>query len=304
MRPVNLIPGSQRKGDSAALRNGWLSYAVIAVLVLVLGGVVSVVLVGNKITDDKTQVADLQAREAAAQARATQYAPYVDFAQLTETRKTTVAGLAQSRFDWERVLNELAIVIPSNVWLTSLAGNVAGDSSSSASGASGASTLASGVTSPSLTISGCATDQRAVASFLSALRDIDGVTRVGLESTLRSDAVDSSTGGSTSSAPSAGSGAGGSCSGTRPLVSFDALATFDAVQVGTIGTDTSSLGTEPTSTTPTTSTTTSTTPTTTAPTDTTSTTSTSTTPAPTTTTPSATGAPVDASGAPATGGSN
>lgn len=290
MRPVNLIPGDQRRGDQAPLRTGQLSYALIAALVLILGGVAAIVLTGNRIAADKTKVAALQTQQAAAQQQASQLAPYVDFATLQQTRQATVTVLAQSRFDWERVLRELAIVIPGDVWLTSLGGSVDGGAAQGTS-SSTSSSLAGGVTGPSLTIAGCATSQRAVAGFLASLREIDGVTRVGLQSSLRSAGATSS-GGSSSAGGSSGSG---SCSGSRPLESFEALATFDAVQLPAAGTDATTVtATAPpaatTSTTPTapTTPTTSTTPTT------------ATTPA----APSPSSGSVQTSAPPAPGGSN
>jgi Tfp pilus assembly protein PilN len=269
MRPVNLIPTTERRGEHAPLRAGVLSYVVVGVLALVLGGVVAVVLTGNKIAESKAQVASLQTRQAAADARASQVAPYVDFAALQDARHSTVVSLAQSRFDWERVLRQLAIVIPSDVWLTSLSGGVGG--TSSASGSSSPSGLADSATGPTLTISGCATSQPAVASFLNSLRDIDGVTRVGLQSSVRSAPAGASSG---------GTGGGGACSGSRPLETFQALATFDAVPApaasdGSTAAPTAVGAAAPAATTPTTPATTSATPAAT----------TSTTPATTSTTP-------------------
>ncbi len=232
MRPVNLIPGNQQHGGQAPLRAGQLSYALIAGLVLVLGAVTALVLTGNKISDHKSEIATLQAREQVAEQRAAQLAPYTDFATLQKTRQATVADLAQSRFDWERVLRELAIVIPGDVWLTSLSGSVASDTSGT-SGGSTASSLSAGVTGPTLTIAGCATSQRAVAGFLASLRDIDGVTRVGLQSSVRSPAAGDA------GSSSGGGGGAGACSGSRPLESFEALAAFDAVQIPTLGADAS-----------------------------------------------------------------
>ncbi len=224
MRPVNLIPNAKRRGESAPLRTGYLSYAIVAVLLLALGGVVAMVLTGNKISDSQAQVASLEARQAAAQQRASDLAPYTDFANLEQARKSTVTQLAQSRFDWERVLREMAIVIPHNVWLTSLSGSVDSQDASgnTSSSTASSSSLTGGVTGPSLNISGCATSKTAVAAFLSSLRDIDGVTRVGLQSTTRSAPADATS----SAAPSGG---GGTCSGSRSLESFSALATFDSV---------------------------------------------------------------------------
>ena len=122
MRPVNLIPPEDRRGDRAPLRTGALPYAVVAALVLGLAAVSSVVLTGNTVSERESELASLEAREAQAQARVQALSPYAEFASLEQTRHDTVASLAQSRFDWERVLRELALVLPDDVWLIALTG--------------------------------------------------------------------------------------------------------------------------------------------------------------------------------------
>ena len=124
MRPVNLIPSDRRRGDSAPLRTGVTSYAVVGALALVLAGIVAVVLTNNQIADSKSERSDLEARQQVAQQQAAVLAPYGEFASLSEDRRATVTSLARSRFDWERVLNELARVIPSDVWLSHVTGTV------------------------------------------------------------------------------------------------------------------------------------------------------------------------------------
>ena len=219
MRPVNLIPADQRRGESAPLRTGALSYLVVGVLALAVAGVSEVVLTDNKISDREAQKSALVVREAAAQQQADALAPYVDFASLQQARRQTVSQLAESRFDWERVLRELAIVIPSDVWLSSLSGSAAtADSSTSTPSA-----LSGSATGPTLSIDGCATSQTAVAGFVASLKDIDGVTRVGLQSSV------SSGGGSSSSSSGTPSGSGSGCSARKSIDSFQIVAAFDAV---------------------------------------------------------------------------
>ncbi len=85
--------------------------------------------------------------------------------------------------------------------------------------------LRGSVQGPALELVGCAKGQEAVARFVSALNDIDGVTRVGVQSSQLGS--DQSSGGA---APSL-SGAGTSSSGcqTRDFVAqFEIVAAFDA----------------------------------------------------------------------------
>ncbi len=76
-------------------------------------------------------------------------------------------------------------MIPSDIWLTRLTGTVL--PSVSVEGATALSARQS-VAGPAIEIVGCASSQDAVAGFVSALEDIDGVTRVGVQSAEKADA--------------------------------------------------------------------------------------------------------------------
>ena len=60
MRPVNLIPPDERRGDEAPLRTGHLVYVLTAGLALLLLGIVAVTLTGKQISDREDQKASLQ----------------------------------------------------------------------------------------------------------------------------------------------------------------------------------------------------------------------------------------------------
>ena len=139
MRPVNLIPPDLRRGDSAPLRTGPLAYMLLGALVLALAGVMALVLTNNQIADRKAEVAQLQHEDAAAQAQARRLAAYTQFQAMSEQRVATVTSLANSRFDWERVMRELSLILPDDVWLVSLDASAGGDAGGESSGGSGLS---------------------------------------------------------------------------------------------------------------------------------------------------------------------
>jgi Tfp pilus assembly protein PilN len=226
VRPVNLIPQEDRRGGKAPLRTGALPYATVAILVLALGAVTLLVLTGNKIADRKAEVASLQSQVDATQARADQLSPYTNFADLQQARQETVASLATSRFDWERALHELALVLPDDVWLTSMTASAATDPSSSTSSST---TAVDGVTGPSLDINGCASGHEAVAKFLAALRDVDGVTRVTVLSSDRPGAESSSNSSTSSSSASSGQSSV-ECASRDFIATFEVVAAFDGAQ--------------------------------------------------------------------------
>jgi Tfp pilus assembly protein PilN len=225
MRPVNLIPPDERRGDAAPLRTGVLIYVLLAGMGLLLLGIVVVALTGKQISDRESQKASLQRDLTAATARANTVQAFTDFRTVQEQRAATVTSLAQSRFDWSRVLQELARVVPSDVHLSSLTASVSQSAGSSSSNSStGSSDAASSVAGPSLSIEGCAPSQDSVAGFVASLEDIDGVTRVGLES---STAGDQGSGGFSGEPGNAALSSGSSdCQGR---FQFTITAAFDAV---------------------------------------------------------------------------
>jgi Tfp pilus assembly protein PilN len=226
MRPVNLIPPEERR-DKAPIRTGPIAYLLVGALVLALGGMTMVVLTNNKISDKKAQLTQLKGQQAAAKAQADQFAPFSSFATVKDQRTATITSLANSRFDWPRVMRELARVIPRDVWLTNLTGKVSStvnvSSSGSSSSGGGGSIDTTSITGPSLQFTGCAASQDSVARFLAALRDIDGITRVGLSS---SDLPSSK---STSSSSGDSAGANTDCAVRDFIAQFEIVAAFDAV---------------------------------------------------------------------------
>ncbi len=237
MRPVNLIPPDQRRGDRAAMRTGAFSYVLIGGLVVALLGVALLALTGKQISDKKSEVAQLQQEEAATQAKAQSLAAFTQFRAAQESRSGTITSLAQSRFDWQRVLNEFARVIPSDVWLTKLAGTA--DPAVTVSNGPEIQTRDS-IPGPALELEGCASSQEAVAGLIANLQEIDGVTRVGLESSERPD--DTQAGATAAPTTSDSSSAGNTDCRTRDFITqFKIVAAFDAVPTPPTATSTPSV---------------------------------------------------------------
>jgi Tfp pilus assembly protein PilN len=223
MRPVNLIPPDERRGDSAPLRTGPLVYVLVGAMGLLLLGIVAVALTGKQVSDREAKKSDLQQELVQAQAQAASVAAFTNFAKLQEARVATVSKLAASRFDWQRVLHELSLVLPSDVTVTTLKGTVSPDvqldSSAGGGGASGTD-LRSEITGPALEIAGCAGSQDSVAGFVAALEEIDGVTRVGLSS---SQTADQSSGAPTGEPGDSSASGSDAC----PATQFSIVVAFD-----------------------------------------------------------------------------
>jgi Tfp pilus assembly protein PilN len=217
MRPVNLIPPEERRGDRAPLRTGNLSYVLLGGLALLLLAVIATALTSKQISDREAEKQSLEQELQHASAEAQALQPFVNFRTMQETRATTVSSLAQSRFDWERVVRELSLVLPNDVWLISLKGTA-----SPAVTLEGGNTitLRSSIPGPALELVGCAPSEDSVAAFISALEDIDGVTRVGINSTEQPEISQGTTG---------GSGGDQDCRVQDFITQFEIVVAFDAV---------------------------------------------------------------------------
>jgi Tfp pilus assembly protein PilN len=227
MRPINLIPPEDRRGGQAPLRTGPLAYILVGALVIALGGVTALVLANNQISERKSEVAQLQREDAEAKARAEQLAAYTQFQILSEQRVATVSSLADSRFDWERVMRELSLVLPDDVWLVGLSASAT--PGVSVGGGSGGSSLRGATPGPALGLSGCAAGQEAVAGFVTALKDIDGVTRVGIQSSQLAD-QDSGAG-----VGGQDGGGGEDCRTRKFITKFEIVVAFDAAPIPVTG---------------------------------------------------------------------
>jgi len=230
MRPVNLIPTDEQQGARKQLRSGPLAYLVVAGLVALLAGVAALVMAGNDISEREAEIAQLQQEDTAAKARVSELAGYTQFHSVSEQRVATVNSLAASRFDWERVMRELARVLPGDVWLTDMTATAT--PGASVEGATG-SEMRGAVAGPALELAGCINGQESVAGFVQALKEIDGVTRVGVES---SELGELSGEGSAAITDSASTGSG--CQTRAFIARFQIVVAFDAAPVAVAGSET------------------------------------------------------------------
>jgi Tfp pilus assembly protein PilN len=224
MRPVNLIPPDERGTDRGTMRTGAFSYVLIGALALALLGMIALAFTSKQVSDRKSEVAKLTAQEQRAEAKSQSLQAFANFRAVQQQRSTTITSLAQSRFDWQRVINELARVIPSNVWLVQLAGTVSPQVSVSDSPEISTRDEVAG---PALELVGCATTQDAVAGFVSALEEIDGVTRVGLQQSAKVDDSGSVGGAPVTSGSSEDTNS--ECRTTTRIPKFEIVVAFDSV---------------------------------------------------------------------------
>ncbi len=213
MRPVNLIPPEERPGGRKPMRSGPLAYIVVGALAAAVIAITALVVTENKVSESKAEVTQLKHEQARITAKAQELSAYTQFTSVREQRLATVTSLANSRFDWARILHELALVMPADVQLTSLSGNAA----PGVGGGAGIG-MRSQISGPALEMVGCAPSQPAVAGFIESIKTMDGVTRVGVpQSTMSGEG-----GGNATTAGSCGSGRS---------AQFQLIAAFDAAPV-------------------------------------------------------------------------
>jgi Tfp pilus assembly protein PilN len=186
MKAVNLLPPDLRgagspasavssAGDSVG-RSG--AFGVLGALGFCVVALVAYVLTTNTIKDRQAELDGVTAQAAAVTQRASQLKPYADFATTAAQRIATVRDLAAARFDWEQALRDISRAVPADVTLADLTGTVSNE-------AGGGSSVRTAIASPAVEITGCTSSQRGVATLLSRLRTVDGVTRVSLSKSSR-----------------------------------------------------------------------------------------------------------------------
>jgi Tfp pilus assembly protein PilN len=185
MKAVNLLPEGARRAAKAG--SGTASYVVLGVLGVVLLMVTVITLTGKQVAHKEAELERTRTEATAAEARAGKLTQYTAFADLREKRVQTVTSLAQSRFDWSQTLHEVSRTIPAGTSLLSLKGTVQpgvtveGDSDP----------LRSALPVPAIELRGCTRTQSAVATMMASMRRIEGVQRVSLSSSEKSDSSSS-----------------------------------------------------------------------------------------------------------------
>jgi len=220
VKPVNLLPQSARPYVSSGGKST-SSYALLGVLALLVVAAVVYVSTANKITTRKDQIQTAQTEQAQAQQKAASLQAYGTYSQIASTRIATVAQLAVGRIDYERLMRETALVLPSGVWLDSLDAEAGTGTSTSTAATPGSAT---GTGAPTVHLNGCAKTQDAVAATLVRLRAIHGSDDVDLNSSAKPIGTAAGSGGD-------GSAAGG-CGNNY---AFDILVNLDAAKVNAAG---------------------------------------------------------------------
>ncbi len=218
MRAVNLLPETDRAPEPARPVAG-SGRAVLAILAVVLVATVAYVLTTNQISSRTDEIAKARSDIEAAQARVGALGPFQAFSQIKETRLASVEELADARFDWERLMRELALVLPEGSSLREVTASATGVSEDAAP----ATTTGAPAGTPSAQLTGCATSQREVAVMMVRLRQMHRALDVTLTDSTGPSAATASSAGTATSTDGASAG-GTDCA--ADAYSFDATVSF------------------------------------------------------------------------------
>jgi Tfp pilus assembly protein PilN len=173
MKAVNLLP-DQPKRRAPRSANAARAYAVIGVLGALLVMAVLYTLTSNQVKSRTADAAEARASAEQLEARARTLGSFSGFASIMETRLNSVRQLAMVRFDWERFLRELALVLPAGSWLQSADASATGAPGSDLGGSE------TELIGPSAILTGCTPHQSDTARLMVRLRTLHRVTDVEL----------------------------------------------------------------------------------------------------------------------------
>jgi Tfp pilus assembly protein PilN len=173
VKAVNLLP-DQPKRRAPRSAKPVRAYAVLGVLGALLVMAVVYTLTTNQVKSRTADAAEARASAEQLEARAQTLGSFSSFASIKEARLNSVRQLAAVRFDWERFLRELALVLPEGSWLQSADASATGVPGSETSGTE------TQLLGPSAILTGCTPRQSDTARLMVRLRGLHRVTDVEL----------------------------------------------------------------------------------------------------------------------------
>lgn len=210
MKRINLLPPEERVKAS---RERGLAYVLLALILVAvaLGGVY--VWEHGKLASKNSQIADLEQQITSLQGQVNSLLPYQALATSRAALALTAKQIFDSRVLFSNILQEISLVIPSNVSLSSLSFTVPAAMLPGGGGQAVGSGTTPG-TSADVTMVGVTNTHRDVAEFMTRLGLIPQFTYVVLSSSAESAVVFNS----------GGTGAGASATTTVVQVRFQIVA--------------------------------------------------------------------------------
>lgn len=117
---INLIPPEilQARKDEALFKWVWLAGAAVTVILVLFWGIMFL-----QVMSSTAEVASIQAQAAQLQSETSRFSIFQQKEAELQVRRAAVAAATQGRVDWARLLNELGLVLPNDIYLTSFTGS-------------------------------------------------------------------------------------------------------------------------------------------------------------------------------------
>jgi Tfp pilus assembly protein PilN len=185
MCAFDLMPKEETRERGTRVGLAKLAVALLG-LVIVAGLAAAYLYAGAGVMSKQGELDDLRAQLAELEVPVEE--PVVGAPALTaegQARSTALSTALAIRIAWDRVLREVSLVVPEDVWLTQLS---ASTPNAALGGAAAAAPTTTGSTSPnSLAAVGFARSQESVALLLSRLESIPELTTVQLQASTRTE---------------------------------------------------------------------------------------------------------------------
>jgi Tfp pilus assembly protein PilN len=185
MKAVNLVPTEHRRAQASGAQSG-SSYVVLGVLAVLLLMAVAYVVTSNNVNKRTSDAAAAKSEADQLEAQVAARGAYTNFSQIKQARLLSVRTIADTRFDWERLMRELSRVMPSGSWIrttdASVTGNVAGSTTAPAASTPG---VAAPVPQPKANLVGCTPNQSDVAAMMVRMRQLHRVSDVELNESVK-----------------------------------------------------------------------------------------------------------------------
>jgi len=183
MRAFDLMPKEETREKGARVGLAKIAVALLG-LVLLAGLAAAYLFTGAGVMSKQGELDDLRAQLAELEVPVEEPTSSA-LAGEGQARTTALSAALATRIAWDRILREVSLVVPEDVWLTQLSATTP-DAAAGSAGAAPAATP--GSTSPnSLTAVGFAGSQESVALLLSRLESIPELTTVQLQASTRTE---------------------------------------------------------------------------------------------------------------------
>jgi Tfp pilus assembly protein PilN len=131
-RQINLLPpeiAQRRRARQILLMVGMAGAGLLVILVLVF------LIQTARLAGERNKLTEAKKQNAALQVQVDNLSQFAQLQSTLKTKETLLGTLTRNEVRWSVLLNDISVVIPSDVWLTNFTGNALGGTNAPAAGA-------------------------------------------------------------------------------------------------------------------------------------------------------------------------